>query len=79
MKVKKMMSVNREKGHLVQTKYSHFIWSVANKLARTLVPNIDFTLRVNSKDGSVGCVNQFGVLPLLGNTTCDILSDADHP
>jgi len=44
----------------------------------TLVPDIDATLRVDTEDGSVGSINELGILALLCDTSSDILSDSHH-
>ena len=51
---------------------------VADKAHGTLIPHIDSTLRVDTEDGSIGSINQFGILALLGDTSSNILSDAHH-
>mmetsp|Transcript_22747 Transcript_22747/g.36787 ORF Transcript_22747/g.36787 Transcript_22747/m.36787 type:complete len:407 (+) Transcript_22747:327-1547(+) len=51
--------------------------SVARDLGGGLVPHVDHATHVDAEDGRVGRVDQPLVLPLLGNTGCDVLADAN--
>jgi len=56
----------------------HIVRGVTYKFTRTLVPYINFSFCVDPEDRGVGCVNQFCILPLLGNSTCDILPNTNN-
>ena len=46
-----------------------FIHGITDQFSGTLIPDVDSTVRVDTKDGGVGGINQFGVLAFLGQTS----------
>ena len=57
---------------------NHFIGAVADQFHGTLVPYVDGALRVDPEDRCVGSVDQLGVLPLLGQSCRNVLTDPHH-
>ena len=46
-----------------------FIHGITDQFSGTLIPDIYSTVRVDTEDGGVGGINQFGVLAFLGQTS----------
>ena len=56
----------------------HFLGAVTHQSHRALIPHIDCSLRVHTEDRRVGSVDQLGVLPLLGQSCRNVLTDPHH-
>ena len=66
----------QHRGHLSRT--YHFFGRIPDEAHGTLIPDVDSALIVDTEDGGISGIDQFRVLSLLRQTSCNVLTDTDH-
>ena len=56
----------------------NLLCGVPNELNGTLIPNIHSSIGIDTENGCICCIDETCVLPLLCNTTRDILSNTNN-